>query len=122
VLLGVQEATDPRRGTAPQNLGNQLFRLGRSPARGLQVRLGCVQEALELPACRRRRPDTSPSCRHAPLDEAARGAVSHDDVANAVVDWLAAHVTDMDLPARDYLRHDTGVDRNQPDPLEAHRM
>lgn len=56
------------------------------------------------------------------LDEAACGAVSHDDVANAVVDWLAAHATDMDLPARDYLRHDTGVDRNQPDPLGAHRM
>lgn len=53
------------------------------------------------------------------LAEHARGALPADDVCTVVVDWLAAHITDMDLPARGYLRHDATVDPDLPDPLQA---
>lgn len=53
------------------------------------------------------------------LAEYARGAIPSGDVCSVVVNWLDAHITDMDLPARGYLRHAASVDPDFPDPLEA---
>lgn len=53
------------------------------------------------------------------LAQSGAGAFSNAAVCATVVEWLADHLSDMDLPARGYLRRDSRVDPNQPDPLDA---